>query len=178
MTDVEYIRCNWFTVSDAIRTKHYLKRMPAGILDCFAIIDAQNFMNVLGAAVFTNGRIQYEGQYIEFSRLWLDDSMPKNSESKFVGYLLRTLAIKYPTYKGVVTWADPKQGHSGTLYRACNFTYDGMSRSTKRYKSKATNRLVYQRTVVATEDFHEISADSGKFRYIYYFDKKQREATR
>lgn len=178
MRDVEYIRCNWYTVSAVVLTHHYLKRMPAGIMDCFAIIDSNNFMTVLGAAVFTNGRIQYEGRFLEFSRLWLDDSMPKNSESRFVGHLLRTLAKKYPTYEGVVTWADPKQGHSGALYRACNFAYDGKSRPTKRYRSKSSGRNVYQRTVVVQSDFQEIASDGGKHRYVYYFDKRRRESTR
>jgi hypothetical protein len=68
---------------------------------------------------------------IELNRLWLDDELPRNSESWFVS---RTLKMLPPRI--VVSYADPLFGHYGYIYRALNFHYAGwtdMERKTPRY---------------------------------------------
>jgi hypothetical protein len=68
---------------------------------------------------------------IELNRLWLDDSLPTNSESWFVSRTLRMLPPRI-----VVSYADPLHGHYGYIYRALNFHYAGwtdMDRKTPRY---------------------------------------------
>lgn len=62
--------------------------------------------------------------YLELQRLVLLDEVPKNSESRFVGWCLRWLQ-KNTDVKAVVSFADPKFGHKGTIYRASNFLYLG-----------------------------------------------------
>jgi len=171
-------RCGWHTVSVVLLNHHYLHRIPAGIIQCYAMTDADNFMIVLGAAVFTNGGIQYDGRFLTFARLWVDDRMGKNSESMMISHCMRDLAKSYPKYEGVVTWADPKQGHNGTIYKASNFIYDGESRRTKRYRHATTGRMVYQRTVTDESMYVAVDDDGSKKRFIYYFDKRKRERER
>lgn len=68
---------------------------------------------------------------IELNRLWLDDALPRNSESWFVSRTLRMLPPRI-----VVSYADPLHGHYGYIYRALNFQYAGwtdMERKTPRY---------------------------------------------
>lgn len=68
---------------------------------------------------------------VELNRLWLDDSLPRNSESWFVS---RTLKMLPPRI--VVSYADPLFGHYGYVYRALNFHYAGwtdMERKTPRF---------------------------------------------
>lgn len=68
---------------------------------------------------------------VELNRLWTDDSLPKNTESWFVSRALRRLPARL-----VVSYADPKFGHYGFIYRALNFHYAGwtdMERKTPRY---------------------------------------------
>lgn len=68
---------------------------------------------------------------IEFNRLWVDDVMPRNTESWFVSRCLAAL----PPYI-VVSYADTAQGHLGYIYRALNFKYAGwtdMERKTPRF---------------------------------------------
>jgi hypothetical protein len=57
---------------------------------------------------------------IELSRLWIDDSMPRNTASMFVSSALRQLPPHI-----VVSYADTAVGHDGTVYRAMNFNYAG-----------------------------------------------------
>jgi hypothetical protein len=62
--------------------------------------------------------------YLELQRLVLLDEVPKNGESKFIGWCLRW--IKKNTHiKAVISFADPTHGHSGIVYRASNWIYTG-----------------------------------------------------
>jgi hypothetical protein len=68
---------------------------------------------------------------IELNRLWVADSEPRNSESFFVARCLQAI----PPFI-VVSYADTKHEHVGTVYRALNFNYAGwtdMERKTARY---------------------------------------------
>ena len=169
--------CGWASIGLLMKAYHYLHRMPSGVMQCFILLD-ENGLSPLGGAVFSNGRIQYEGKYLDFSRLWVDDKCPRNTESRFVSYCLKYLAKHYPTYKGVVTWADPQAGHDGTLYKACNFTYDGNSRPVKRYYNPMSKKIVYQRSYTGQKGFEQIKDDKPKARFVYYFDSKVRESSR
>ena len=69
---------------------------------------------------------------LELNRLWIDDSMPKNTASWFVARALKLLPPRI-----VVSYADPAQGHVGYVYRALNFYYAGwtdMERRKPRYE--------------------------------------------
>jgi len=61
---------------------------------------------------------------LELRRLCCVDDTPKNAESFLVGRSLRWLR-KNTDWKFVVSYADPEHGHTGTIYRASNFKYEG-----------------------------------------------------
>lgn len=58
----------------------------------------------------------------ELTRLWVDDSVPKNGESFLIGNTLRLLDKEI-----VVSYADASQEHVGYVYQATNFLYTGLS---------------------------------------------------
>ena len=59
---------------------------------------------------------------IELTRLWVDDSVPKNGESYLIGNTLRLSGKEI-----VVSFAEIEQGHVGTVYQATNWLYTGLS---------------------------------------------------
>jgi hypothetical protein len=68
---------------------------------------------------------------IELNRLWVDDVMPRNSESWFVRRCLAALPARV-----VLSYADTSVGHQGYVYRAAGFRYAGwtdMDRVTPRF---------------------------------------------
>lgn len=68
---------------------------------------------------------------LELNRLWVHDIMPTNTESWFVSRALKLLPPRI-----IVSYADPKFGHYGYIYRALNFNYAGwtdMERKTPRF---------------------------------------------
>jgi len=170
--NIFFSECSWNSVKHLFLTHHYLKSMPAGILSVYGLFDKNKLDISIGGAVFCNGRIQYDKKYIEFSRMFIINDLGKNTESWFISKCIKALKIKYPTYQGLVTWADTKQGHTGIIYLASNFIFDGYSRQVKKFTGK-NKKVIFQRTASKNDIF--IGLDIPKKRFIYYFDNKKRE---
>ena len=75
---------------------------------------------------------------VELGRLVLCDSAEANAESWMIARAFRLLRAKLPTVQGVLAYCDPverrdeagalvKRGHVGTIYKASNAAYRGMS---------------------------------------------------
>lgn len=65
-----------------------------------------------------------DGEYLEITRVWSADSMPKNTESKLISESMKMLPKQV---KLIVTFADPSRGHVGYIYQATNGIYIGQS---------------------------------------------------
>lgn len=118
-------------------------------------------------------------QYRELSRLVLYDDVPKNSESKFVSWCIRWLKIN-TSFLALISFADPNQGHRGTIYQASNWIYtglqkqdrdrvyvDGVEHHPKRlYNLYGTSSLVQLKKILLG---HKITtaAREPKHRYVY-----------
>lgn len=64
---------------------------------------------------------------LELSRLVMLDCAEKNSESRFMGWALRWLR-KHSSARTFISFADPRFGHEGVIYRAANWEYLGHER--------------------------------------------------
>lgn len=86
---------------------------------------------------------------LELRRFCLIDDTPRNTESFFLAATLRWLK-KRSKYTTVLTYADPNQGHEGTIYKASNFKYDGLEKASNprvvEYKGRTIHlRQYYQK---------------------------------
>lgn len=118
---------------------------------------------------------------IEFSRLWVCDSMPRNTESWFV-----SRALKACSYEIIVSFADIEQGHIGYIYQATNWIYTGVSKKQKYFRLKGgTNsggtqyrrreRMPLKKIIKDYgKDFVEEYYSTSKHRYIYFNAKNKR----
>lgn len=68
--------------------------------------------------------------WFEIKRLACSPKCPKNSESRLIGYSIRSLR-KTCEVLGIVTYADIGQNHKGTIYKASGFTYKGLTAEKK-----------------------------------------------
>lgn len=66
-------------------------------------------------------------EFIELNRMAFADWLPRNSESRAIGYTMRWLKKQYPFLKWVVSFADATQCGDGTIYRASGFVLTGIS---------------------------------------------------
>jgi hypothetical protein len=66
--------------------------------------------------------VEYKDSVVELTRLWIDDSVPKNGESFLIGNTIKKAGKPF-----VVSYADASQGHVGIVYQATNWLYTGLS---------------------------------------------------
>lgn len=112
-----------------IASFHYSKTMPDSSKFCFA---GYYEGEIIGVVVYGMGagKSQYtsvisdiqNGEYIELTRLWCANDMPKNTESKIIGQSLKMLPKEI---KLVISFADSSKQHCGTIYQATNWNYLG-----------------------------------------------------
>lgn len=110
---------------------HYLhRRGPAS--ECFGLFDFNGAL--VGAITFgvpaspslCRGIAGPEEvpHVIELTRLWIADITPKNAESFLIGRSLKMLSTEKDI---VVSFAEIRAGHVGTVYQATNWLYTGLS---------------------------------------------------
>lgn len=64
-----------------------------------------------------------DGTWLELSRWCLTDQAGKNAGSKMMSWCVRWLRHNAPNVTTLVSYSDPVHGHTGALYKACNWEY-------------------------------------------------------
>jgi hypothetical protein len=117
---------------------HYLKSYPGGSLLNFGVFVANSLLGVIVLGVgpsnlhclFQDAQPQ---EVLCLSRLWLDDRLGRNCESRTLGVILRSLRQNQSMAKAIVAYSDPLAGHDGGIYRAAGFLFVGYSSSMPLY---------------------------------------------
>ena len=118
-----------------IATFHYSQTMPDSSLYIYAgYLDNR----LCGIVVYGMGcgKNQYtsiipdikNGHYVELTRLWCANDMPKNTESKLISESLKLLPSEI---KLVLSFSDESKGHVGIIYQATNWYYLGINKGGK-----------------------------------------------
>jgi len=174
---------------DVVVEKHYLHR-KCPCSSAFGLFEDSNIVGVIvfgkpASYTLCNGIAGKDESknVIEFSRLWVDDKCPKNTESYFI-----SKAIKKCKYEIIVSFADTEQGHIGYIYQATNWLYIGESKRQKyfRLKSNSQNQggTKYRRRERMSKnkiikeygaEFVEEYYSSLKYRYIFFNTNKRRK---
>lgn len=68
-------------------------------------------------------------EFIELNRMAFADWLPRNGESRCIGYAMRWIKKTYPWMKWVVSFADGTQCGDGTIYRASGFVLTGIKKN-------------------------------------------------
>ena len=63
--------------------------------------------------------------YLELNRLCVLDSMPRNTESRFLSMMFGYIKDNFPLVKVLYSWADGLRGKPGYVYQASSFLYGG-----------------------------------------------------
>lgn len=64
----------------------------------------------------------------ELKRLWLDDQLGKNAESRVISLAIHYIKLSHKEIHCLVSYADPDAGHLGTIYQATNWLYQDIER--------------------------------------------------
>lgn len=140
-------------------------------------------------------------EFLELNRMAFADWLPRNGESRAIGYAMRWLRKTYPWLKWVISFADATQCGDGTIYRASGFVLTGISES-KNLIKRSDGVVIHKMTLESnpTKPRNELSGKSyyqvtgGKYnlgayvnavngkvikgfqlRYIYFLDPSAKE---
>ena len=168
-----------------IKKHHYLKSLPGGTKLSFGVFLGERLLGCITFGVgpynahsLVEGAIP--GDCLALTRLWFSVILPMNSESRVLGVVLRSLR-RYTNLKFVVTYADPAQGHRGSIYWSSNWVYTGLSEATPLY-DVGDGHLHHSRSSshsFGTRSFahfahHGVDVrrvpQQRKHRYVYFLD--------
>jgi len=170
-----------FECNDWLLNKHYAKRIPM-ICFSFGLYDSTNILQGIctigkppspplcdGVCGKENSNYVYE-----LNRLCVNEGLPKNTLSIFVGKVLRLLPKMI-----LVSYADTSQNHNGYIYQATNWIYTGLSAKRTEWKEKNSNRhsrtlhSKYSSNQMKYDDNFEMIERSRKHRYVYFIGSKK-----
>lgn len=169
---------------------HYLHSLPGGTQLCFGVFVQNRLMGALTVGCGPSQAYQLitgatRDDCAVLTRLWLSDELPKNSESKVIGVVLRALR-KNTKLKFLISYADPSQGHLGTIYQASGWIYtgtssamplydigDGIPRHSRSFSHAFGSHSIKHFQNNGIELRHVPQA--AKHRYVYFLDKSWKE---
>ena len=185
----EVKKIDYKVAMDIVVEKHYLHRKcPCSI--AFGLFYDEEVVGVIvfgkpASYTLCNGICGKDESknVIEFSRLWVSDDMPKNTESWFI-----SRAIKQCKFDIIVSFADTEQGHIGYIYQATNWLYCGESKKQKYFRLKTMDNdnggTKYRRRARMPkgkiieeygEKFVEEYFSSLKHRYVFFNTDRRRK---
>jgi hypothetical protein len=85
-------------------------------------------------------------EFLELNRMAFADWLPRNGESRCIGYAMRWIRKTYPHIKWVVSFSDGTQCGDGTIYRASGFALTAVNKNTSMVKmpdGKVLAKLVF-----------------------------------
>jgi hypothetical protein len=118
-------------------------------------------------------------EFIELNRMAFADWLPRNSESRAIGFTMRWLKKTYPFLKWVVSFADATQCGDGTIYRASGFILTGIKKNTTLRINPKTGEIMqgmqaYHKKLL--QEFGKWEPLNGyQLRYIYFLDKSYKD---
>ena len=151
--------------------KHYAKRM-CSISYAFGLFGNKELIGIMTIGKPASNSLcigvcgKENSKYVyELNRLCVNDNLPKNTLSFFVGQCLKILPKMI-----LVSYADTSMNHNGYIYQATNWLYTGR---TKERTDIGTESGKHSRHYDKKIDYkkHRIHR-SSKHRYIYFIGNK------
>lgn len=173
-----------------IQQNHYSRKFYSASYIHLGVFSGADLLGVLQFGYAMNPasassvvRETADNQYLELNRMWLDDSLGRNSESRAISYAIKYIKKRYPDVQWIQSFADERCGRFGVVYQAANFEYFGehssvfweldgvvyhnslMTRAPELSKAAAFLQANKDRAIARTY---------RQFRYLYFIDKRAR----
>jgi hypothetical protein len=153
--------------------KHYLGKWPGVCVLSLGLFHSGCLSGVIVFALPPRETAKrYGGVTWELARLWVDDAMPQNAETWFIGQAVKYVRAHRQEVIVLVSYADPSVGHGGTIYKAANWIADGRTdqeRKTPRfdYCDARTGKRYSRRSHVPDDAVIERIPRVSKWRFVY-----------
>lgn len=133
-------------------------------------------------------------EFIELNRMAFADWLPRNGESRAIGFAFRWMRKQYPQLKWCVSFADGTQCGDGTIYRASGFYLSGITKNSTLYEFPDGERVAdigiktgyswqkkrFGKIILGEAAMREAKRQGAKrlvghqLRYIYFLDPTAR----
>ena len=122
---VKEVHSEW--IDKWIAERHYLGYCPWGARLRLAVYhDGQCVGGMLWGR--PTAREYDQVRMLELTRMYLDDICPRNSESRCLALATKIIRKKFPEVHTLISYSDPAYGHTGTIYRAAGWQFDGITK--------------------------------------------------
>ncbi len=170
------------TAVEFIRRWHYSGSAVPGFARYGWEIDGE----IVGVSIYSTGTHaaragvfgpDHYRRVLQHHRLALHPDAPRFTASQFIGACLRRLRVDYPDLWAVVTYADLCQGHDGTIYRATNAHFTGITSRGNLEFRMPTGEIVPTQSLKGTWSERRAEAADrgwtehrcvGKARYVHH----------
>lgn len=173
---IDYACCNF----------HYSKSAPVNPFGLSVFNDRGDWC---GCILYSMGANRYlgnpydlmQGHVIELTRMALNGK--QESTSRALSLSLRIIKKMLPLAKLVVSYADLDQNHSGVIYQATNWIYEGLVNVNTKSAYVINGKKVHPKTLYSLRGKNSISVakqidknatihiGKGKHNYLYVLDK-------
>jgi hypothetical protein len=167
---IDYQDCKeWFL------KKHYAKRIPL-VQFAFGLFDKDSIVGVCsyGTTLAIDIRKKFNYNVYELNRLVVNEGLPKNALSFFVGQTIQMM----PKPCVLLSYADTSKGHHGYIYQATNWIYTGLSAIVKEYKVKGEENMhsqtLFDKSKGKEDRVGYLKQIYGDRLYMAYRDRKHR----
>lgn len=172
--------CSYQAAEYAVMNWHYSKRMPKGALATLGVWEDDSF---IGAILFGRGATPTlaksfnvsQVQFAELVRVALRSHT--STVTRIVAISIATMRKASKGLRILESFADPRMGHDGTIYKAGNWTYLGTTDPKKLYLLDGV--WTHQRTMThgkaSTYNKLPFKIQPPKHRYAYPLDAAMTE---
>jgi len=179
--------CSHDAVVYACKNWHYSKSIPVPPLVKIGVWENEKY---IGCVLFSRGASSNIGkpyklnqtEICELTRVALNSH--DSEVTRIVAIAMKMMFKQNPKLKLIVSYADPNQGHEGTIYKAGNWIYQGKTKPTKKYidkngreyhsrqvsKTGITTQFGNKRMMPKIDDL-EVIHELPKHKFIYPLDK-------
>ena len=126
-------------IHEWMKEVHYLKSAPPGHVAALEFIEGKERVGamLLGRPAARS----YDADLIlELTRAYFVDSAPKNTESQGLSMMRAWVRKWLPGIRLLISYSDPAQGHTGTIYAADGWAPFGMTSGSHAQQSRWKSR--------------------------------------
>ena len=117
-------------------------------------------------------------EVLELTRLFIHDGYGSNIESWFISQSFKWLRRFRPNIKALISYASPVEGHSGTIYQATNWIYQGNNNRWNDgwlFKFKPDGRWKHGRTIFPYYNSNDPKEIQKKVTEPFWIRKEQQK---
>lgn len=169
--------CSHKSAKFACENYHYAKRMVTGKTIKIGVWENEKFIGCLiyGRGANNNALKKYGLSITEGCEL-MRVALKKHESSvtKIMSISRKLLLKNSQNLKIIISYADPAQGHEGTIYKADNWVYEGLTEKVDYYINSKGKELHWRNARFAQKRGEKLRMfyRPGKHKYIYILDKK------